>query len=139
MCFVLFFFLSLYCDHRDLHVLTHSFPTRCSSDLHTLTSVNQDTLLIYGGLGADQRSLHDIVILATDTMTWSRPSVSGIPPPALFSHAAAVVHSATGLPLLLVFGGSASNSEKVTHHSNKLYSCDLISYVPASCLLHLAL
>src|SRR3546814_6941533 len=26
-------FFSLYGDHRDLHVLTHSFPTRRSSDL----------------------------------------------------------------------------------------------------------
>src|SRR3546814_11011802 len=31
--FCLFFFFSLYADHRDLHVLTHSFPTRRSSDL----------------------------------------------------------------------------------------------------------
>src|SRR3546814_6582900 len=29
--FVCFFYV--YCDHRDLHVLTHSFPTRRSSDL----------------------------------------------------------------------------------------------------------
>src|SRR3546814_1846325 len=28
-----FFFFSCYCDHRDLHVLPHSFPTRRSSDL----------------------------------------------------------------------------------------------------------
>src|SRR6056297_3343768 len=28
-----FFFLQSYGDHRDLHVLTHSFPTRRSSDL----------------------------------------------------------------------------------------------------------
>src|SRR3546814_11804862 len=27
------FFLSCYGDHRDLHLLTHSFPTRRSSDL----------------------------------------------------------------------------------------------------------
>src|SRR3546814_17632828 len=27
------FFFSLCGDHRDLHVLTHSFPTRLSSDL----------------------------------------------------------------------------------------------------------
>src|SRR3546814_11194617 len=27
------FFVYLYGDHRDLHVLTHSFPTRLSSDL----------------------------------------------------------------------------------------------------------
>src|SRR3546814_6135222 len=32
MCVLLFFF-SLYGDLRDLHVLTHSFPTRRSSDL----------------------------------------------------------------------------------------------------------
>src|SRR3546814_255697 len=28
-----YFFFSCYGDHRDLHVLTHSFPTRRSSDL----------------------------------------------------------------------------------------------------------
>src|SRR3546814_16725151 len=28
-----FFFFEGYGDHRDLHVLTHSFPTRLSSDL----------------------------------------------------------------------------------------------------------
>src|SRR3546814_5048841 len=27
----------MYGDHRDLHVLTHSFPTRLSSDLDTIT------------------------------------------------------------------------------------------------------
>src|SRR3546814_13046003 len=30
----IYFFFSVYGDHRDLHVLTHSFPTRRSSDLH---------------------------------------------------------------------------------------------------------
>src|SRR3546814_7238516 len=29
----MFFFFKRYGDHRDLHVLTHSFPTRRSSDL----------------------------------------------------------------------------------------------------------
>src|SRR3546814_11862846 len=33
MCIYSIFFFSLYGDHRDLHVLTHSFPTRRSSDL----------------------------------------------------------------------------------------------------------
>src|SRR3546814_255119 len=32
----LVFFFVCYGDHRDLHVLTHSFPTRRSSDLLTL-------------------------------------------------------------------------------------------------------
>src|SRR3546814_14783406 len=35
MLFTLHFFFELYGDHRDLHVLTHSFPTRRSSDLDT--------------------------------------------------------------------------------------------------------
>src|SRR3546814_13414720 len=30
---ILFFFFYCHGDHRDLHVLTHSFPTRRSSDL----------------------------------------------------------------------------------------------------------
>src|SRR3546814_20412763 len=34
----LFFFFYLYCDHRDLHVLTHSFPTLRSSYLSARTS-----------------------------------------------------------------------------------------------------
>src|SRR3546814_6158817 len=29
----MFFFFYIFCTHRDLHVLTHSFPTRRSSDL----------------------------------------------------------------------------------------------------------
>src|SRR3546814_16577525 len=36
ICPVLCFFYC-YCDHRDLHVLTHSFPTRRSSDLTSPT------------------------------------------------------------------------------------------------------
>src|SRR3546814_13528035 len=31
--FFIFFFFYIYCDHRDLHVLTHAFPPRRSSDL----------------------------------------------------------------------------------------------------------
>src|SRR3546814_2444963 len=34
------FFFELYGDHRDLHVLTHSFPTRRSSDLPSMVSSN---------------------------------------------------------------------------------------------------
>src|SRR3546814_7752119 len=33
MCVVVVFFFQGLGDHRDLHVLTHSFPTRRSSDL----------------------------------------------------------------------------------------------------------
>src|SRR3546814_18096646 len=48
---VLFFF-SLYGDHRDLHVLTHSFPTRRSSDLDARNTtpqgvVSSTTLIAY--------------------------------------------------------------------------------------------
>src|SRR3546814_21007567 len=37
------FFFSRYGDHRDLHVLTHSFPTRRSSDLDALTKILRQT------------------------------------------------------------------------------------------------
>src|SRR3546814_14620436 len=33
ICVFILFFFYVYGDHRDLHVLTHSFPTRRSSDL----------------------------------------------------------------------------------------------------------
>src|SRR3546814_1415486 len=33
MCFFFCFFFEFYGDHRDLHVLTHPFPTRRSSEL----------------------------------------------------------------------------------------------------------
>src|SRR3546814_12187808 len=33
MCLLVWYFFEGYGDHRDLHVLTHSFPTRRSSDL----------------------------------------------------------------------------------------------------------
>src|SRR3546814_4925595 len=42
MLFVFCFFKS-YCDHRDLHVLTHSFPTRRSSDLLERSLITLDT------------------------------------------------------------------------------------------------
>src|SRR5210317_586995 len=32
------FFFKRYCDHRDLHPILHSFPTRRSSDLHSAGS-----------------------------------------------------------------------------------------------------
>src|SRR3546814_14666755 len=40
MCF--FFFFKGYGDHRDLHVLPHSFPTRRSSDLALIGINNRD-------------------------------------------------------------------------------------------------
>src|SRR3546814_2686742 len=45
------FILSCCGDHRDLHVLTHSFPTRRSSDL-TAAHVN-DNIVIFGRELAD--------------------------------------------------------------------------------------
>src|SRR3546814_7848973 len=39
-CLLCFLFY-LYCDHRYLHVLTHSFPTRRSSDLNLYIDLKQ--------------------------------------------------------------------------------------------------
>lgn len=102
---------------------------------HSLISVNEDTLLIYGGLGIDQTPLHDIVLLATDTMAWSHPNVGGTLPPPLFNHAAVIVNSATSSPQLLVFGGATSGSDKTVHYSSKLYTCDLATCVRVWCML----
>src|SRR3546814_16940665 len=44
VCCILFFF-ELYGDHRDLHVLTHSFPTRRSSDLEIMNDLPTATTL----------------------------------------------------------------------------------------------
>src|SRR3546814_8080224 len=52
---LLIFFFSLYGDHRDLHVLTHSFPTRRSSDLHHRRA---DEIGIGGGQHAGQAADH---------------------------------------------------------------------------------
>src|SRR3546814_5627378 len=60
---VVFFYC--YGDHRDLHVLTHSFPTRRSSDLCNVAKKGIQRLIEgpqYRATCADQRSigaLHD--------------------------------------------------------------------------------
>src|SRR3546814_15030386 len=38
-----FFFFFCYADHRDLHLLNHSFPTRRSSDLAMVAANRVDT------------------------------------------------------------------------------------------------
>src|SRR3546814_12360827 len=52
--FMFIFIFKVYADHRDLHVLTHSFPTRRSSDL----SPSISPLELAGGVGCrrSQRS-----------------------------------------------------------------------------------
>src|SRR3546814_12782299 len=60
--FLLFFFFESYGDHRDLHVLTHSFPTRRSSDLHANFSDTEigDVVLMCGtwlGVGHGLKAL----------------------------------------------------------------------------------
>src|SRR3546814_13233510 len=47
MFFFVCFFLC-YGDHRDLHVLTHSFPTRRSSDLHLFQVDLHNRLGVWG-------------------------------------------------------------------------------------------
>src|SRR3546814_2586978 len=53
------FFFKEYGDHRDLHVLTPSFPTRRSSDLHihaeAVVAVDEDRPCADLGNGADRR------------------------------------------------------------------------------------
>src|SRR3546814_19225018 len=73
MLFAFFFYYSG--DHRDLHVLTHSFPTRRSSDLQ---------FLIYS-----EANLRGVLArLATDSSAAATPSAG---PTTVASH-----HEATG-------------------------------------------
>src|SRR3546814_8258007 len=44
LLFVLYCFFYGYGDHRDLHVLTHSFPTRRSSDLNAARAAPMSAL-----------------------------------------------------------------------------------------------
>src|SRR3546814_5628553 len=44
----IFFFFYLYCAHRDLHLLTHSFPTRRSSDLDTALDFAASLVTLFG-------------------------------------------------------------------------------------------
>src|SRR3546814_18884449 len=57
LLFSLFFLC--YGDHRDLHVLTHSFPTRRSSDLRESMSP-VDELFAWKALASEGRALEDI-------------------------------------------------------------------------------
>src|SRR3546814_9147431 len=50
-CFVVYFFVERYGDDRDRHVLTHSFPTRRSSDLDYVAGIRAD--LAWLGLDID--------------------------------------------------------------------------------------
>src|SRR3546814_17024488 len=52
------FFFEWYGDHRNLHVLTHSFPTRRSSDLARRVDEDDDQGTVVGQRG-DQRAVID--------------------------------------------------------------------------------
>src|SRR3546814_17791034 len=45
MIFVIIFFFKRYGNHRELHVLTHSFPTRRSSDLSDAAIETADVVI----------------------------------------------------------------------------------------------
>src|SRR3546814_2987025 len=64
-----YFFFLCYGAHRDLHVLTHSFPTRRSSDLVDFSREPIDGVMAVGGLDIPDRErwiyFHDIVELST--------------------------------------------------------------------------
>src|SRR3546814_20705152 len=64
-CFV----FECYGDHRDLHVLTHSFPTRRSADL--VLPVVREVPVIAGVMGTDPMRRMDHLLCELDTMGFS--------------------------------------------------------------------
>src|SRR3546814_1867085 len=68
--FLLYFFLYGYGDHRDLHVLTHSYPTRRSSDL---SLAGQAQSLSINGLEIVAAALVPCRVPAGSGLTAQRP------------------------------------------------------------------
>src|SRR3546814_17741054 len=52
LCYVIFFFY-LYGDHRDLHLLPHSFPTRRSSDPAIVQDADNQRVLMLGWMSRE--------------------------------------------------------------------------------------
>ena len=94
---------------------------------HVFITIANDTILLHGGLGADDRPLSDVAILCTSTLVWTMPNTAGIPSPAIFQHSATIASTATGQPCILVFGGALilSNTNRGLIHSNTLYTLEL--------------
>lgn len=57
-------------------------------------------LYIFGGVGEDRRRLNDVHVLDTETLTWSRPELTGDSPDPRDSHTMTLFG-----PRILVFGG----------------------------------
>src|SRR3546814_18170403 len=53
------YFFYVYVDHRDLHVLTHSFPTRRSSDLSFARSGGSSAT---GALAGSRKRCHNFML-----------------------------------------------------------------------------
>src|SRR3546814_14031801 len=67
--FVIFFFIFLgYGAHRDLNVLTHSFPTRLSSDLEEIACLKASVAVCEEAIGAMRAAL---VPGMTENALWS--------------------------------------------------------------------
>src|SRR3546814_2977445 len=95
------FFFSLYVDQRDLHVLTHSVPTRRSSDLH-----------VEFVIGAE-RAIH--VHLVVDRLDE-------------FPHRARRGAGRTGRPVKALADRPANSQGRSEEHTSELQSLMRISY-----------
>src|SRR3546814_19109684 len=74
-------FSFLWCgDHRDLHVLTHSFPTRRSSDLQALVSAYSAISRMRASAGVLCRSMVDLSIGASGSFEVTRSAIGSSKP-----------------------------------------------------------
>ncbi|ETO12870.1 Kelch motif family protein [Reticulomyxa filosa] len=75
----------------------------CARDRHSLTVVNEDSLLLFGGFGNEQEFLSDLWCFDIKAKTWTLLPEQGTVPSPRYEHAAVGIG-----PFLVVAGGKSS-------------------------------
>jgi len=70
--------------------------------LHSAVSYCQ-FVIVFGGTNSTEELFNDVWFLNTDTWEWSKPAVTGTPPPGRFGHSAMLVGSK-----MIIYGGTGA-------------------------------
>ncbi|CAG8433759.1 11081_t:CDS:1 [Ambispora gerdemannii] len=89
---------------EDVIYLKNSPPSKRND--HTASLWNDDKLVIFGGMDAEDQFCNDIVYLNLKTMTWERPVVQGNIPPGRAKHSATIYQDK-----LYIVGGTMEEGE----------------------------
>src|SRR3546814_4234539 len=147
-----YFFFECYADHRDLHCLTHSFPTRRSADLRYILQREVRVALLDTGQGEGERHGVDpfrfvglAALPASGSAAWSmRRCSSGSGRPSRAAQASTPsswrcrsscisavgrsLRSATTEPLPWRVAITPARSSRSEEHTSELQSLMRISY-----------